>query len=192
MFTTLNPAPRRLRHVFAAACATGALAFGTSAQATDLPGADLYLGAGIGQSNADVSASDLGVSDFDKKDMGWKVFVGGRFLSMAGAELDYIDFGKPDGSNAEVKYKALAGFGLFYLPIPVPILDVYAKAGVARLDSHLHVNTSSLTTRDTKFAYGAGVQLKFGSFAIRGEYEQYKVDDTKPTMLTLAFSKSLL
>ena len=36
---------------------------------------------GVGQSNADVSADDLAVPSFDKKDMGWKVFVGGRFLS---------------------------------------------------------------------------------------------------------------
>jgi len=181
-----------LRHLAVLLGAVGALGVAAGTAQAGVPGVDVYMGAGVGQSNADISASDLGVSSFDKKDLGWKVFFGGRFVSTLGGELDYIDFGKPDGGGAEVNYKALAGFGMFYLPIPLPVLDIYAKAGVARLDSDLHVTGSSFSTKDTKFAYGAGVQLKFGSFAIRGEYEQFKVEDTKPTMLSVSFSKSFL
>jgi len=192
MFTTCSSARFNPRLLTAALCAAGALVLATAPAQAGVPGADLYLGVGIGQSNADLSASDLGVSSFDKSDMGWKVFLGGRFVSVVGAELDYINFGKPSGGGAEVKYKALAGFGMFYLPIPVPFLDLYAKAGLARLDSKLRVNTSSLSTKDTKFAYGAGLQLKFGSFALRGEYERFKVDTVKPSMLSVSFSKSFL
>lgn len=181
-----------LRHFAASVGAIAVLAIATGTAQAGIPGVDVYMGAGIGQSNADISASDLGVSNFDKKDLGWKVFFGGRFISTIGAELDYIDFGKPNGDTAQVKYKALAGFGMFYLPLPLPLLDVYAKAGLARLKSDLSVTSSSFSTKDTSFAYGAGVQVKLGSFAIRGEYERFKVGGTKPSMLTVAFSKSFL
>ena len=185
-------ASRNLRRFGLSLGAFGALTLAAGAVQAGVPGVDVYFGAGLGQGNADVSASDLSVSSFDKKDLGWKVFFGGRFLSSIGAELDYIDFGKPSGSGVEVHNKALAGFGMFYLPLPLPVLDVYAKAGLARVSSDLQVSANSFNTKDTKLAYGAGVQLKFGSFAVRGEYERFKVDSTKPSMLTVAFSKSFL
>lgn len=180
-----NSTSFHLRHVAAALGAIGVLAFAPGPARAGVPGVDLYMGVGVGQSNADFD----GGPSFDKKDMGWKVFVGGRFLSFAGAELDYIDLGKPNGGGVELKYKGLAGFGMLYAPIPLPILDVYAKAGLARVD----VNSNfGLNTDDTKFAYGVGLQLKFGSFAIRGEYERFKVEGTKPSMLSVGFSKSFL
>jgi hypothetical protein len=63
---------------------------------------------------------------------------------------------------------------------------------VARVN--IDVSNTSFSTDDTKFAYGAGLQLKFGSYAVRAEYEQYKVNDlnAKPTLLTLGLSKSFL
>ena len=192
MFMNCKSARLDMRRLATALCAVAALVFGAGSAHAGVPGADFYVGAGIGQSNADMSASDLSVSSFDKKDMGWKVFAGGRFVSLLGAELDYINFGKPNGSNAEVKYKALAGYGLFYFPIPLPVLDVYAKAGLARVDSDLRVNASSFSSKGTKFAYGAGLQLKFGSFAVRGEYERFKTDGAKPSLLSVSLSKSFL
>jgi hypothetical protein len=77
------------------------------------------MGAGIGQSNAGLNADDLAIPEFDKKDMGWKLFTGLK-VAMFGAELDYINFGKPSGTDTEVRFKGLAGYGLFYLPLPVP------------------------------------------------------------------------
>lgn len=183
MSTIGNSIRVRLRHVITAACAVGTLAFGATANA-GVPGADLYLGVGLGQSNADISAPS-----FDEKDTAWKIYTGARFLSFAGVELDYINFGKPSGGGADVKYRGLAGYGLYYLPIPLPVLDVYVKAGLARVD----VNPSfAANTDDTKFAYGAGLQLKFASFAIRGEYERFKVESSKPSLLSVGFSKSFL
>lgn len=185
MSITRNPARLNPRHIAAALLATAGLAFGAGqAQAQGIPGVDLYVGAGIGQSDADVS-----LPDFDAKDFAWKVFAGVRAFSFAGAELNYVDFGKPSGGGLDLKYKAIAGYGVFYVPLPLPILDIYVKAGLARVD----VNPSAApNTDDTKFAYGAGLQLKFGSFAVRGEYEQYKVEDAKPSLMTLGFSKSFL
>ncbi len=194
MYMSNKSAPFRLRHVATALGATAVLGLcAIPAQAAGIPGVDFYVGAGIGQSNADISADDLGVSDFDKKDTAWKVYAGARALSF-GAELNYIDLGKPSGGGVDFKYKAFAGYGMYFLPLPVPILDVYLKAGLARLDTK--VPSADLSTNDTKFSYGGGLQLKFGSWAVRAEYEQYKADiegdKIKPKLLTLGFSKYFL
>lgn len=187
MFTNHDGTRFVLRHLAIAMCAIAVLLFGAGPAQAGVPGADLYLGVGIGQSNADVSAADLGELEFDRKDIAWKAYFGGRFLSFAGAELDYINFGKPDGGNSELKYTGLAAFGLYYLPIPLPVLDVYLKAGLARLDVG-----GSLNFKDTKLAYGAGLQLNLSSFAIRAEYERFKAEGAKPSLLSLGFSKSFL
>jgi opacity protein-like surface antigen len=181
-----------LRRGLAALGAMGALALASAPAQAQVPGVDLYIGGGLGQSNLGLSASELGTLDFDEKDMAWKLFGGLRMASVFGAELAYIDFGKPNGDDAEVKYKGLAAFGMFYVPLPLPALDIYAKAGLARLDADLEVGIDSLSTDDTKFAYGAGLQLKFGSLAIRGEYERFKVDEADPTLLSISFTKSFL
>lgn len=180
----------------AALAVTALLACGAGLAQAQVPGVSGYIGAGIGQS--DVKLGDVDVDGFrlNDSDTAWKVFAGIRAASVFGAELDYISFGKTGdmsgSTQVEAKLKGLAGFGLFYLPLPLPILDVYVKAGLARLDADLKVNTDSFSDKDTQFAYGAGVQLKFGSFALRGEYERYKVEDAKPSLVTLGFSKSFL
>ena len=175
------------RHTAIALCAIAGLAFGAGPAHAGVPGADLYLGVGLGQSDVDVSAADLGELNFDQKGIAWKAYFGGRFLSFAGVELDYINFGKPDGGNSELKYTGLAGYGLYYLPIPLPVLDVYLKAGLARLDVK-----GSLDFQDTKLAYGAGLQLNLSSFALRAEYERFKAKGAKPSLLSVGFQKSFL
>lgn len=175
----------RVRQALMALATAGGLAM-TAAPAQAL---DFYMGAGIGQSNAGLNANDLAIPEFDKTDMGWKLFAGLK-VTMFGAELDYINFGKPSGTDTEVRYKGLAGYGLFYLPLPVPFLDIYAKAGLARVDADFEIDTDSFSTDDTKFAYGAGVQLKFGALAVRGEYEKFKVEGAKPSLLSLSAAYS--
>lgn len=179
---------RKVRHLVAALAGAGALGLAAAPAHAQVPGLDFYLGAGIGQSNADID--DVDIADLDKKDMGWKIIGGVRVASILGAELNYIDFGKASGDGLEMEYKALAAYGLFYVPLPLPILDVYAKAGLAKLD--VDIDAEDFSTDDTKFAYGLGAQLKFGSWAIRGEYERFKVEDVKPSLLSLSFTKSFL
>lgn len=165
----------------------GGLGLAAPAQA-QVPGVDFYIGAGIGQSNADID--DVEVTDLDEKDTAWKLFAGARFASVFGAELNYIDFGKATSEEAEAAYKGFAGYGLFYLPLPLPVLDIYAKAGLARID--VNVDAGDMDTENTKFAYGLGVQLKLGSWAIRGEWERFKVEDSKPSLISVGISKSFL
>lgn len=178
----------RARHLIAALVGAGALGLAAAPAHAQVPGLDLYLGASIGQSNADID--DIELTNLDEKDMAWKIVGGVRFASILGAELDYINFGKAGADEGDVKYKGLAAYGLFYLPLPLPILDLYAKAGIAKVD--VDIDVDDLSTDDTQFSYGLGAQLKFGSWAIRGEYERFKVEDSKPSLLSLGFTKSFL
>jgi opacity protein-like surface antigen len=184
------------RRGLAALLCAGALGLAAAPAQAQVPGVDLYIGAGVGQSDADLSASDLGALDFDKKDMGWKVY-GGLRASILGAEIQYIDFGKPNGDDSEVDYKALGVWGVVYAPLPVPVLDLYAKAGMAKVDANISVTGDpDFDVKDSNFTYGLGAQLKFGSFAIRGEWEQFKIKDSgvtvKPSLLSVSFSKTFL
>ncbi len=120
---------------------------------------DLYIGAGLGQSNADFDDLNNSITELDHKKTAWKVFAGGRVL-LLGAELGYSDFGKPDDADSEIHYKGISAFGLLYAPLPVPFLDLYAKAGLARLEANGRNVTTTFSTDDTQFAYGLGAQFK--------------------------------
>jgi hypothetical protein len=162
-----------------------------------------YVGAGVGQSNIGHNDYyDYGYyGGYRDHDAAWKAIIGIRPLPIVGAEVEYIDFGSGNGnsgyygssyfySNASSHPKATVLYGIGYLPLPLPFLDVYGKAGVARLQSDITTYaypggpcpapytacptpTAFRTDQsDSKFAYGAGVQAKFQDFAFRAEYER--------------------
>ena len=86
--------------------------------------------------------------------------------------------------NANPTYKAFAGYAVGFLPIPVPFLDVYGKAGLARWSSSGSVQAfvnappPSLSNNGTGFAWGVGTQVHFGHFGARLEYESFRVPST--------------
>jgi hypothetical protein len=133
---------------------------------------------------------------------------------LAGAEIEYIDFGhlieSPSGFghaySVDVRAKATAAFGVLYAPIPVPLFDLYGKAGVARLQT---TGSSTGTVgcfppmacpvvlgqfhRDqtsTRLAYGAGAQVTLGRFAIRAEYERINASEGDPDLLSVGITLS--
>jgi opacity protein-like surface antigen len=182
----------------------------SNATAEDLLG--LYVGGAIGQSR--VEATDVGFlkPEFAENHSAFKAMVGIRPISLLGAELDYIDFGNASGSlrfpsnvantgTAAVSVKGEAAFGLIYLPIP--IVDVYAKAGLSRLQTSVNggdnfyqcgvppgppgcpfVSHFQLSRTDTGFAAGAGAQYKFGSWAVRAEYERFDAAGAHPSLVS--------
>jgi hypothetical protein len=88
-------------------------------------------------------------------------------------------------------------FGVVYLP--VPIVDIFLKAGLARIDSTATTNiicplgylcpalASPAPERRTNvgFAGGAGAQFKIGSLAVRGEYERFNAAGGNPSLLSV-------
>jgi hypothetical protein len=110
--------------------------------AVDLLG--LYVGGAVGDAQVDANAPGITTGDFKQNHSAFKIMAGVHPISPLGAELDYIDFGHPSGSlggqAADASMKGAAAFGLLYLPLPLPVVDVYAKAGLARLQSTLNGN----------------------------------------------------
>jgi hypothetical protein len=138
---------------------------------------------------------------------GWTAFAGLQPLPFVGAELQYLDFGHTtqgvagyDPYSKETRALALFGTGT----LPLPLVDLYAKAGVGRLQTKSSVYYSdpnacldyggsfcdlrgTRTDRtDARFGWAVGAQLKLSSLAIRGEYLRFSAPDGDPSLLSLA------
>jgi opacity protein-like surface antigen len=181
-------------------------ACGVSAAALAQNPVGFYVGAGLGESQIRSDDGYYGYpSYYNDYQVAWKAFVGIRPIRVLGIEAEYIDFGHPSCNGYYNNYyngncntatygndshpTAPALFGVGYLPLPVPWIDVFAKAGAARLSlnadtfapqacvaggqcpNYAFVGRQKVT--DTKFAYGAGVQSKFPfGLTLRAEYER--------------------
>jgi len=186
------------------------LLFVTAACADDLLAPlGLYIGGSYGRSNVRVNNNEThDLFSFDESHAGWKALLGIRPIAPLGAELEYIDFGHPAttiGSvSADARARAGGLFAVGYLPIP--LVDVFGKAGVARLQTiakgtaetvqpgGLVCSNSSLSClfdtdhTDTRFAYGGGVQVKISRLGIRAEYERISEPGGDPSLLSLGLT----
>lgn len=152
-----------------------------------------YIGGSVGQANVDFDDDDF---DFDEDDTGYKLFVGIRPIDLLAFEVSYTDFGKPETSvgavrtNADVK--SASAFGLLYAPLPLPLVDIYAKAGFARIEQDVTSSSFRVDRTDTDFAWGVGGQLNFGSLAVRAEYERFKTDAGDPDFVSIGIAWTFL
>jgi opacity protein-like surface antigen len=183
------------------ACAVAFIAVSAIARAADPLG--LYIGGSLGA--GDVRSTDAPLT-FAGTDFGWKIFVGARPISCAGIEVAYMDIGHATAPtplpNFPVAYlgdhsrqQAATLFGVGYLPLPSPFLDLYGKVGFARLDTReqFELGLDILPGHEniiqnqwsTDFAYGAGVQAKFGQFALRAEYERINASGGDPALTSV-------
>jgi hypothetical protein len=131
----------------------------------------------------------------------FKLMAGIRPIPLLGVEVSYFDFGRASGSfnlyPASVSENGEAVFGLLYLP--VPLVDVFVKAGVASIRSDIRGTGEiicidvcpfaptlpfSLKHTDYSGAYGVGAQFKLGAFAIRAEYERFHAASSHPDLLS--------
>lgn len=206
---------KRLASLIAASLVTGA-----TCVASDSDPLGFYIGGAVGRSDVRsgvLNPAPYGSVPFDERSIGWTALIGIRPVSFFSAELAYLDFGHPSGVTdmiepgvafnwrSNVLERAPTLSGLFYLPIPAPDLDLYGRAGVARLSSrgtsdfisitcttncpYLPVGLSFAPTpfsrTDTDFLYGAGVQLKLSALAVRLEYERVADRFGDPDLLSV-------
>jgi opacity protein-like surface antigen len=162
-----------------------ALALGASAVHAD---GLLYLGAGVSQNKLD----DIGNSFSHLDNTSWKVLLGTRPIKLLGLEGDYLDLGSHSdqfingAGSVHSDAKAFAAYLVGYLPLPVPFLDVYGKAGLARWQLHQDTYSSSLppgsffhlSNNGTDFAWGVGAQVHLGNIGARLEYERFNIANT--------------
>jgi hypothetical protein len=152
-----------------------------------------YVGGAIGQSNAR-SARPLfdAPLGFVRHYTGWKLIAGLRPISLLGALL-----------QAQAQARATALFGLLYAPIPVPMLDIDGRLGLARLHTSVSATAScgalaGCTPGSTRrsdsgnsLAYGGAAQLKFAPLAVRAEYQRISASGGDPDLFSLALTWNL-
>ncbi|HEX3912820.1 MAG TPA: outer membrane beta-barrel protein [Steroidobacteraceae bacterium] len=172
-----------------------------------------YVGAGAGESQNRSDDSRYGYPGYyNDTQFAWQALLGIRPIPMLGIEATYIDFGQPyrhhgfndvNVSGTDSHPTAPALFAVGYLPIPIPFIDIFAKAGVARLSTDVtdfvqqpctaggpcpyFLPQSRHQVTDTRFAYGAGVQSKFPfGLILRGEYERISSQFGDPDALMVS------
>ncbi|HEX9474068.1 MAG TPA: outer membrane beta-barrel protein [Steroidobacteraceae bacterium] len=169
--------------------------------ALDLVG--FYAGGAFGQAQVEAGVPTLG--SFKKDHSAYQLMAGVRPVAPFGVELDYLDFGHPSGMvggwPTDLSMKGAAAFAALYLPLP--LLDLYAKAGVARLQTRLRTITGLTCTptnpgcnvfvsdhTDSRLAAGVGVQVKVGSWTVRGEYVGFSVAGGTPGMTSIGLMRT--
>jgi opacity protein-like surface antigen len=143
----------------------------TAVQAADN---GIYIGVGVGQSTVEVD-DVLATDDFDGEDLGYKVIVGIRPLDWLAFEANYVNFGEPDDTVAGMQLRSeghgITGSALGFLSLgPV---DLFAKAGLVSWDTEI----GAIENDGTDLLYGAGVQFRLLSLAVRAEYEIFDIED---------------
>ncbi len=152
-----------------------------------------YLGAAVGQGNVDSENIDFGafLDQVDGDDTAFKVIAGFRPLDLFAVEVNYVDLGTAEDGNVRADTTGFDAFALLFLPIPV--VDIFFKAGVITWDQDFSTAVSSVSTDGTDFAYGAGVGLGFGSLAARLEYERFEIEHTDTVdMISLGLTWTFL
>ena len=106
-------------------------------------------------------------------------------------------------SDSNTLQRAASVSGLAYLPIRLRFLDVYARAGVARLESSggnqlfcnptlpcplIITRPSSFNRTDIDLVYGVGLQANLPAVAVRLEYERINDHYGDPDMLSLGLT----
>jgi hypothetical protein len=169
----------------------------------------IYLGAGATQSEYGLE-NPLGADPFDDQDNGYKLIVGFRPLDNFGIEANYIDhgdatlptgiaciqlFNTPCPDTVKVNAKTLSAFAVGYLDFP--LVDLFAKAGASAWQfdgrSTPAFPAFDINEDDVDFAWGLGVQARFGSLGARLEYEQFNiVRDEKLGTISLSLTYTFL
>jgi len=153
-----------------------------------------YLGAGLGRH----SVSDITVRFVtapDLKDTSWKAYAGVRPLNWLAAEVDFIDLGSaritydtdlgpslPGTGYTDVKGYTWAAYVVGFLPIPLPVVDIFGKAGLAFSQFDVAFYSpgvgGAFSNSGTGLAWGVGVQAHISMFGARLEYEDLKIPNS--------------
>lgn len=137
-----------------------------------------YVGGGILQSRFD--SSNFSVEDIDNDDISWKILAGFRLTPNFAIEGAYSRFGESTAPSVAVggPFEARAnGFSAFGVGIwPVGPVDLFVKAGAARIDAKGNVGAVFFRDKEVEFAYGAGAQFNMGALGLRAEYEKFDTD----------------
>jgi hypothetical protein len=180
----------------------GVLAFGLLGAPGAVLAADngVYLGLASSDVSFDVDVGSASAGD-PRDDRGFKGIVGFRPLDSFAIEANYVDLGEaqislslacvqapcPTGASVDAQAVSVSAVGLFTLPL----VDLFARVGYSRWQSE----QSGFAPQDRDGrdpTYGAGLQLRVGSFALRAEYERFELDGDDVDLTSIGFTYTLL
>ena len=170
------------------------------------PGAALAADNGfyLGLGTSDVSSNyELGglVGSEAEDERGFKGIVGFRPLDSFALEANYVDFGETIAplsvslpcigcpTTAQIDSQAVSVSAVALLALP--LVDLFARVGYARWESEMEI-IASQETEGSDPTYGAGIQFRVGSFALRAEYERFDFDDDDADLLSVGFTYTFL
>jgi opacity protein-like surface antigen len=136
-----------------------------------------YIGANLGRPEIDGRCT-AGFA-CDDANIGGKIYTGGSWNEILGAELGYINFGTSDRNGGEVSAQG-ANFSLVgNIPI-VDVFNVFAKVGVtyAWTETTAAAITGVRTGDEDDFglSYGAGIGFDLtNNFEVVAEWERHKL-----------------
>ena len=177
----------------------------TSSRFSGVSDTGWYVGANIGQSNANIDnaniTSNLLGSGFattsisnDDSDTAYKLFGGYKFNRNFALEGGYFDLGRfgfsattvPAGTlHGNIKLKGLNLDAVGILPVNEKF-SAFGRVGLNHAEAKdsfsgtgaVNVLNSNPSKRDTNIKFGAGLQYDFNpAFGMRAEAERYRIDD---------------
>jgi hypothetical protein len=165
------------------------------------PGAALAADNGfyLGLASSEVS-SDYAVSSFSSSgaddDRGLKAIVGFRPLDSFAIEANYVDVGEtnvplsfpPSTLSIDSQALSVSAVGL----IALPLVDLYGRIGMSSWESEASLLGGTQKESGSDPTYGAGAQLRVGSFALRFEYERFELDDDSSDLVSIGFTYTFL
>jgi len=160
-----------------------------------------YLGLASSDVSSDYELGPAAIGDADD-DRGFKGIVGFRPLDKFAIEANYVDFGEttvplgiacittpcPNEAQIDSEVISVSAVGM----LPLPLVDLFARVGYAKWESDLSAVGSSVERSDSDPTYGAGAQVRLGSFALRLEYERFDFDDDNVDLVSIGFTYTFL
>ena len=159
-----------------------------------------YLGLATSDVDSDYDFGRAAVGGPDD-DRGFKGIVGFRPLDAFAIEANYVDFGEttvpfgifcittpcPNEESIDSRAISVSAIGMYALPL----VDLYARVGYASWESELAPFVRE--QRDgSDPTYGAGAQVRVGSFALRFEYERFEFGDDSVDLTSIGFTYTFL
>jgi len=143
-----------------------------------------YVGGALGQSYGAASSNGGNSTNSDPV---FKLIVGVRPLKLLALEANYVDLGSLSTGGMDAQITAVDGFVLGFLPLP--IVDIYGKLGLASWKAEASAPATSGSRNGTDLAFGAGFQLNLDALAIRLEYEVLEIQQaSNPQFLTVGIT----
>lgn len=144
-----------------------AIAVSTALLWSSVSQAEIFAGAGIGQS--DIDDSFQGAS-LDETDSAWKLYGGMMMTENFGFEAGWSDLGDARVGPVDTETEAFYVAGVVAVPL-VESFSLYAKLGVAFWDQD--IISTNYDGEDLMYGIGGNYKLT-DQFHVRLEWEQYE------------------